>query len=153
MKHVTTDPKSIGQAAQRVAKQHDDFEAAEADELDAYVELLGEVMSAARVSLPAISSNIPGRDLRGVQLLRGENEDVWWLESDELYRVTRDDHGRWSARDIISAYGRHGAVDAILQIAGALDAQLRGGKSQSTHKIRRRADQIRALAVLAKGLS
>jgi hypothetical protein len=50
-------------------------------------------------------------------------------------------------------YGRAGVVDAVTQVSIALDAQLRGNKHKSTEKIHRQADQIRALAVLAKGLS
>lgn len=153
MKHATTDPKRIAADADKVAKQHDDFENAESDETMAYLELLREVMDAAQPALLAISSAVPGHDLRGLQLLRGENEDVWWLEHDEICRVTSTNHMPWSARQIVDNYGRHGVVDAVVQIAAALDAQLRGGKSQSTHKIRRRADQIRALAVLVRGLS
>jgi hypothetical protein len=138
-----------------VAAQHDDLEAAERDSEVAYVELLSTVLEAASPALLAISSAIPGADGRGLCLVHGEGEDLWWLENGTIVTITRTGTSRQepvTVESLVKIYGRHGAVDAVMQISIAIDAQLRGGKQQATEKMRRRAEQIRALATLAKGL-
>ena len=108
MKFATTDPKVIASDARKVMSQHAEFENAEHEEARAYLELLTEVLAAAEPALPAISSAVPDHDLRGLLLVRGEGEDLWWAEDGQLTRVTRKGHGPLSAAYLVDNYGRHG---------------------------------------------
>jgi hypothetical protein len=154
MKTMTADPKRIAENAKEVLDQHERQQDAIADELDAYVELLDEVMMSAATALDALVSAIPDRDGGfGLCLVRGEGETVWWSQNGSLQVIRGQHASSITPKELVERYGRHAAVDAVIQISVALDAQLRGGKNQSTQRTRRRADQIRALAVLARGIS
>lgn len=156
-RNMTADPKAVARNADRVAAQHEEHESAIDAEEDAYAELLEAVLEAAAPALPALSSAVPDYDeLNGLLLLRVGDLSVWWIHLDDPSELRwigpeRDDGGR--VKEFALEHGRQGVVDAIMQVAVSLDAQLRGGKHKATEKIRRRAVQIHALATLAKALS
>lgn len=149
----------IDKNARRVAEQHEEHERVIDDEEGAYAELLQAILYSAVPAHPAISSAIPGHDdLRGVQLVRTDEGTIWWIENDErlveLVHITPNGTVTPSLlSDIPEQYGRSAVVDAIMKLSVAIDAQIRGNKRSATEKIRRRADQIRALAVVVRGLS
>lgn len=147
----STDPRIVRRNAERVAAQHADYEEAETDEEGAYADLFESILLAAEPALSAISSLIPNTDRRGLLLIKGEREEIWWLESGVLMSFPPETE--CTPTDVAELYGRVGIVDAIMRICTAIEAQLRGGKAQANEKIRRRADQIHALATLARGLS
>lgn len=155
--NMTADPDTVARNARRVDHQHDDHERAVDGEETAYADLLDAVLSAATVALPAISSALPlsldATQLRGIVLVRGDDAEVWWLESNELVSFKLGSTSQLTVGEISSFYGRHGIVDAIMAISVAIDAQLRGGKHKATEKILRRAEQIQAIATLARGIS
>lgn len=148
---------TIAKNARRVADQHEDHERALDAEEGAYTELLDSVLRAGAPALLAISSasnmSLDGEVLRGLCLIKGEDEEIWWLEKDELVAYKHGSVKTISVADVLASYDRHAIVEAITQISVAMDRQLRGGKHQATEKIRRRAEQVRALASLARGIS
>lgn len=167
---MTADPVTIGKNAQRVADQHDDHEHAIAVEDNAYLDLLESVLRAAEPARDALGSALPddgsGGRRSGLLLVRGEDEEIWWLDPTSAADAAHDAGGLWRRfrtpsgwkgepclADAVVNYGRHGVVEAIMQISIALDAQLRGGKQKATEKIRRRAEQIRALSTLVRALA
>lgn len=151
---MTANAQTVAKTAGRVAQQNANHEQA-LEEIDAaYDELLSGILQAAAAALPAICSPLPDRsDLSGLCLVRGEGENIWWLEDGSLLLVGGGMSRPCDTVAVCERYGRAGVVDAVMQVSVALDAQVRGNKSKSTEKIRRQAQQIRALAVLARGLS
>lgn len=151
---MTANPETVARTAHRVAEQTAHHEQALKEVDSAYDELLGEILQAAAPALPAICSPIPARsDLSGLCLVRGDGEDIWWLEDGSLIITGGGMSRSCDAVAVCELYGRAGVVDAVMQVSVALDAQVRGNKNKSTEKIRRQATQIRALAELARGLS
>lgn len=156
-RNMTADPETVARNARRVNHQHEDHEHAVDSEEEAYATLLQSVLNAAVMALPAISSALPlsidAHQFRGIVLVRGDDADVWWLESNELVSFKLGSTSQLTVGEISSFYGRQGVVDAIMAISVAIDAQLRGGKHKATEKILRRAEQIQAIATLARGIS
>jgi hypothetical protein len=153
---MTANAKIVAKNASRVARQNALHEQAIEDVDASFDELLREILQAALPALPALCSPVvePDRsDRSGLCLVRGDGENIWWLENGTLLLVGDGSSRSCDTVAVCDRYGRAGVVDAIMQVSVALDAQIRGNKQKSTEKIRRQAEKVRALAVLARGLS
>jgi len=150
------DPKETARKAARVARA-DTAHVRAIDEVgQAYHILLCEILEAVRPALDALCSPLHFTQVprSGLQLVRGDHGDLYWMDDCTFILLKRDGtHSPSSSEDLFRLYGGNGVVDAMFRISVALEAQLHGKKPRASEKALRQAEQIRALATVARGLS